>query len=233
MERVETRAIALHFCFLWSLIVVFFIWVLYLWIGVFTAPSKIYAADQIMPLIFLTLFPSLFSVLFGIATFPKMSIDEDSFSISHMGIHYLYDMENVEIDSKAHIIRVKTGVQSFIINNLWFVPFDEDAVFKSLEGRVKTYHSSSAVPLLYLLPLLFIGIQYSSLSRYGDPLGPIYGVISWGVVNVIFLSIVFYAAPGKRWIGNLSRKRAAILVGLLIGIPPIILMAIRIVLQLR
>jgi hypothetical protein len=159
-----------------------------------------------------------FFALFSMAAFPKIEIDRDGVVLKYGFVRLLFALEDVEIDSKGHVLKLGDGMMTYRL-----IPFKERECMDLLDRHVGTYQSKPLF-LLYLLPFLILGLFFSFLRYLGGTFAPLFSAILWGAITGISMAIFTYGAPVDMRINNLRRGSSAIVFGLSIGIVIFLLM---------
>ena len=73
-----------------------------------TTPSRNFIGDALALLLAAAIVTPFFTV-YGLATFPKVSIDRDSIALKYAYVRRLFNQEEIAIDPKARIIRLPNG----------------------------------------------------------------------------------------------------------------------------
>jgi hypothetical protein len=207
-----SRAFNLGQGFIWVVLVGPLIWVLFQWYLYFVDRAGAFIGDPTIPLMIFSLPIVGFFALFSMAAFPKIEIDRDGVVLKYGFVRLLFALEDVEIDSKGHVLKLGDGMMTYRL-----IPFKERECMDLLDRHVGTYQSKPLF-LLYLLPFLILGLFFSFLRYLGGTFAPLFSAILWGAMTGISMAIFAYGAPVDMRINNLRRGSSAIVFGLSIGI---------------
>jgi hypothetical protein len=207
-----SRAFNLGQGFIWVVLVGPLIWVLFQWYLYFVDRAGAFIGDPTIPLMIFSLPIVGFFALFSMAAFPKIEIDRDGVVLKHGFVRLLFALEDVEINSKGHVLKLGDGMMTYRL-----IPFKERECMDLLDRHVGTYQSKPLF-LLYLLPFLILGLFFSFLRYLGGTFAPLFSAILWGVMTGISMAIFAYGASVDMRINNLRRGSSAIVFGLSIGI---------------
>jgi len=207
-----SRAFNLGQGFIWVVLVGPLIWVLFQWYLYFVDRAGAFIGDPTIPLMIFSLPIVGFFALFSMAAFPKIEIDRDGVVLKHGFVRLLFALEDVEINSKGHVLKLGDGMMTYRL-----IPFKERECMDLLDRHVGTYQSKPLF-LLYLLPFLILGLFFSFLRYLGGTFAPLFSAILWGAMTGISMAIFAYGAPVDMRINNLRRGSSAIVFGLSIGI---------------
>jgi len=207
-----SRAFNLGQGFIWVLLVGPLLGVLFQWYLYFADRAGAFIGDPTIPLMIFSLPTVGFFALFSMAAFPKIEMDRDGVVLKYGFVRLLFALEDVEIDPKGHVLKLGGGMWTYRL-----IPFKERECMDLLDRYIGTYQSKPLF-LLYLLPLLILGLFFSFLRYLGGTFAPLFSAILWGVMTGISMAIFAYGAPVGMRINNLRRGASAIVFGLSIGI---------------
>jgi hypothetical protein len=207
-----SRAFNLGQGFIWVLLVGPLLGVLFHWYLYFVDRAGAFIGDPTIPLMIFSLPTVGFFALFSMAAFPKIEMDRDGVVLKYGFVRLLFALEDVEIDPKGHVLKLGGGMWTYRL-----IPFKERECMDLLDRYIGTYQSKPLF-LLYLLPLLILGLFFSFLRYLGGTFAPLFSAILWGVMTGISMAIFAYGAPVGMRINNLRRGASAIVFGLSIGI---------------
>jgi len=207
-----SRAFNLGQGFIWVLLVGPLLGVLFQWYLYFVDRAGAFIGDPTIPLMIFSLPTVGFFALFSMAAFPKIEMDRNGVVLKYGFVRLLFALEDVEIDPKGHVLKLGGGMWTYRL-----IPFKERECMDLLDRYIGTYQSKPLF-LLYLLPLLILGLFFSFLRYLGRTFAPLFSAILWGVMTGISMAIFAYGAPVGMQINNLRRGASAIVFGLSIGI---------------